>query len=403
MSLLNVKPGPLKDTILVPRSKSHANRLLILACMATQDVVIESIPESSDVLSLINCLKKIGIIIHKSEKSVSVIGSFPACEVSSNEVIEIETGDGGTTTRFITALLARGENHYKIIPHGHMKNRPVQPLVDGLKNLGVQVNKDDENYLILRGPYFDKGSATIDCQDSTQFLSAIMMATVDKEITLKELNLTSSAKYLEITKTMVQKFKNDNLLYHVPVDASSLGYPLAFAALDDQNREVLVGNCFAIDEEQADSKIFNILEQIGANVEFSSLGLRCSKNELRPFIIDGSECPDLIPTLCFLASYLKGKSYLNNIGVLRHKESDRIEEIIHLLNIFRVNFEFEHDNLIIFGRSEEFVDKPEIYTAPDHRIIMMAYLFLKQESGGLLNHITHVKKSFPHFTSLFKS
>ena len=56
-----VKPGHFSKNILIPTSKSYANRILILASLNQRVVTIEALPESTDVLNLINCLEKVGI------------------------------------------------------------------------------------------------------------------------------------------------------------------------------------------------------------------------------------------------------------------------------------------------------------------------------------------------------
>ena len=134
-----VKPGSFSKNILIPTSKSYANRILILASLCPSVVTIENLPESTDVSNLINCLEKIGIkFLKEPQGTLKVLNSFPECEVDSDlDTIYLETGDGGTTNRFILPFLARGKKKYILKPQGKMRTRPMKELIDSLVFLGV--------------------------------------------------------------------------------------------------------------------------------------------------------------------------------------------------------------------------------------------------------------------------
>jgi 3-phosphoshikimate 1-carboxyvinyltransferase len=111
---------------------------------------------------------------------------------------------------------------------------------------------------------------------------------------------------------------------------------------------------------------------------------------------------DFVPPLVFLASYIEGTSNFRNIATLRYKESDRVKELINLLDLFKVKYRYEQHTLAIEGghRIGQEVD----YNAPrDHRIIMTAYLFLRYNKGGNIFNAKYVEKSFPHFFKVLNS
>ena len=83
-------------------------------------VTVFNCSDSSDVTSMLSVFKKIGLEIKKNGSDVTVVNSFPDCEKKINsEVIEIQTGDGGTTNRFLLPLLSVGK---KIISFIQVKN-----------------------------------------------------------------------------------------------------------------------------------------------------------------------------------------------------------------------------------------------------------------------------------------
>tara|TARA_Y100000590_G_scaffold469529_1_gene657670 strand:- start:107521 stop:108738 length:1218 start_codon:yes stop_codon:yes gene_type:complete len=395
----SVTPGKLEKTIEVPTSKSYANRVLILAAITPGSATISNIPESTDVTKMIGLLQQIGLEIEQSGSTVTVKNSFPECEKSEGQTLL--TGDGGTTNRFILPLLARGKQEYILEPEGHMRNRPMEPLTKALKEIGVKIEvESDKGWLSVKGPFPSEARRVeVDCKDSTQFITGLSLASADCELEFVPIGLDASLAYFLMTKHLIEEFKAQQREWEIPVDFSSLGYPLALAAVSGK---VSVTNCTRFDDFQADAVFLKVLEEMGAEPVFDKSGLSLVKPEyLMPFEIDGSSCPDLVPTLAFVAAYAAGSSYIRNIEILRHKESDRVEEVLSLLKAFGIEFEFDSKthNLIIYGNPANAGTSPAVdYNPPaDHRIVMVAYLFMRMNAGGTLTNFHHVKKSFPSF------
>ena len=389
-----VIPRPFDKSLTVPSSKSHSNRSLILAALSPQSTSLAPLSSSSDTQTLLHCLEKMGLLIERDGDGIVVYNSFPTCERAGP--IILETGDGGTTLRFLAALAARGSQTYQLRPTGSMKTRPLQGLIDALEQLGVSVLCGDDNALDITGPLRPPPHPLcVDCSLTTQFSSALMLALVGTGIPVEPVNIRSSTPYLAMTKELIRRFPQDN--YSVPPDFSSLSYPLALAMSGGQ---VTIENCHTADPYQADSILLPLARHMGTRVEWTAEGLY-AQGDGRPLICweqNVADCPDLAPTLAFLASCGRGTSRMLGLDVLRHKESHRIREILRLLKAFSVihSFDEQKSELTITGPTPAApflqYDPPE-----DHRIIMTAYLFMRKHSGGHLSNIHHVTKSFPNF------
>jgi 3-phosphoshikimate 1-carboxyvinyltransferase len=388
-----VEPNIFDKEISVPTSKSYANRLLILAAIDKKDIDIMGLPNSTDVLTMIDCLKCIGLEVERNESITTIKGSFPECEKSDKKIIKLHTGDGGTTNRFLLSLLARGKCTYELIPTGHMAKRPMRPLVDALKQLDVKVEMGVSSWISVQGPIKQKGCVSIDCRDSTQFATSLLLASTDYDIEIKFENLVNSKKYFDLTYNLVREYQKGTLDYVVPVDFSSLSYPLALAA---HSGKVKVNNCFKIDRYQADSVFINLLDEMGVKIFIDSSGLTCEHNELRGIKVDGAQCPDIVPTIAFLASYASGETKISNIDILRHKECDRVIETLRILDSFGVNYFLDENDLTITGQTIK-TNCKVLKVPDDHRMIMVGYLFLRVNGGGTINNSSHVNKSFPKF------
>lgn len=393
-STFKIENTPFKKEVNVPSSKSYANRLLVLAAIKREDVTISNIPLSTDVLTMVDCLKKIGLTLEVSDNEIKVIGSFPECEKNKGAILE--TGDGGTTNRFLIPLLARGSQEYEIIPEGHMRSRPMGPVVESLKELGCSVKyKEEGAWIKLKGPYLAGSRTYVDCSSSTQFLTGLSLATVDQNVEVLPKNLEVSLPYWKLTENLLSQFKANTLKFENPVDFSSLTYPLALAAVKG---EVLITNAHVIDTFQADSVFINVLNDMGAEIRFSDKGLFCKKNELRAIDFDGSQCPDAIATLLYVCSFANGKSRIYNLEVLTHKECDRFHEMIRILRAFGLKIEVNEEDyeISIYGQTG-ITDFVEFTPEKDHRMVMVSYLFMRSLGGGLLHNTEHVAKSFANY------
>lgn len=394
------KPFNKKD-IFIPTSKSYANRLLILACLSKERITLRNLPHSTDVMTMIECLKEVGIQFKGDVNELIVLNSFPGCERSlTDEEIHLRTGDGGTTNRFLMGFLSLGTKKYFLHPTERISERPIDGFIEELRSMGVKINLENEAWLSLQGPLSPKtNEIVIDCSHSTQFATAMQLALSTSDIEIIPKNLHRSARYFKITKDLVKSFKNHDKDFDTPLDFSSFGYPLALAAVFGK---LELTHYAGIDELQADSEIVNILKAMNAKVNIKGSHFLIEKSQLKSVDIDCSDFPDLVPTLAFLCSYAKGTSKLKNIDVLRHKESDRIVETLKILHAFNIKavYHEKKDYLEIdgdVGEMPSLKEKINLKTAKDHRMIMVAYLFMRVNSGGTLNDILHINKSYPKF------
>lgn len=395
-STFKVESKNFDKSIQVPSSKSYANRLLILAAIKDRPIEVKNLPLSSDVDTMLACLKMVGVSIFKTAEGVVVGNSFPACEENVGSPLTLDTKDGGTTNRFLAPFLARGQRKYILSPEGHMKERPMQGLVDSLEELGVTTTYNKEGvWLSVQGPITGK-KVKVDCTQTTQFLTGISLAVNDSDVVVEPENLGVSLPYWELTKELLKLGKSDENIYFNPVDFSSLSYPLALAAVTGK---VLVTNCFKKDNYQADSLFINVLEKMGAKIAFTADGLLCEKGELKAIEFDGSQCPDVIPTLLYVCAFARGTSRIHNLEVLTHKECNRFVEMVNMLENFEVDFTFDANTyeICITGNPEHKLKKDYLPPA-DHRMVMVTYLFQRTLGGGLIvDNANHVAKSFSNF------
>ncbi len=140
---------PIDALIDLPRSKSVANRALILASLAGDLLCVKDIGMADDTRVLRNLLRDRPRVMH--------------------------CGAGGTTFRFLLAWAAVqvGKEHI-ITGDARLLQRPHRPLIDALRVLGADIEEGDHGYRV-RGRKLMGGAIVMDTPMSSQFISALLL------------------------------------------------------------------------------------------------------------------------------------------------------------------------------------------------------------------------------------
>jgi 3-phosphoshikimate 1-carboxyvinyltransferase len=158
------------------------------------------------------------------------------------------------------------------------------------------------------------------------------------------------------------------------------------------------------DSAQGDRRFLDVLEQLGARVEWTARGVRVSAGEhLRATAHDFSDMPDQVPTLAALAAFADGATQIRGVAHLRIKESDRLAATTLGLRALGFIAKETPDGLIVHGRPElrREVSPPgppaAVDTRGDHRIAMAFALVGLRRAGTRVLAPSVVGKSYPAF------
>jgi 3-phosphoshikimate 1-carboxyvinyltransferase len=388
----------LKGEIKLPFSKSVSNRVLIIKLLSDSNCEIKNISESQDTKSLISVLEKIN---HD----------------------EINAGSGGTTFRFIMALLSLLPGKRKLTCSEQMKNRPIEALVSALQDLGADISYAEETGkppLIITGRNLIGGSVELDASISSQYLSALaMIAPYCKngiEVTLK--GDMVSRPYLEMTLRIMSKFGAEyswegNVLsvkpgayempesYEIEPDWSAASYWYELAAFSNEAQIKLRG--LNKSNLQADCAVSRIYKGFGVDSYFSDDGVELVKLDDSKRIshkrLELLHNPDLAQTVAVTIAGLGSSGTLLGLKTLKVKETDRIEALRIELTRLGAEVDVIDDTEIIVDRADDLPVSAHINTYGDHRMAMsFAPLALVMESVTIDNPKV-VAKSYPNFWS----
>ena len=397
----------------VPSSKSLTHRYFNLALLSGAPVVVERPLFAEDTRLFLAALGRCGFQVEEGDDEVRLTPrEQPAGEV------EIFCGNAGTMLRFLVATLTVIPGRWRLDGVPRLRERPVGPLVDSLRSLGAALEYLGEpGYIPLRieGGSLRGGTAILDAGESSQYLSAILMAALRApEPVMVEVPSLTSRPYVDVTLAAATTFDGHiervgPRVYRVRPSAlrggrvrvegdySAACYPAAAAALT--GGEVLLDG-LSPDSRQGDREFMDLLTEMGAEVFWKGDLLRVRGGELRGIKADLSGMPDQVPTLAALAPFAQGETLIHNVAHLRIKESDRLEAMATGLEKLGADVREGRDSLWIPGLWSE-AEPPSgvahVDPRGDHRIAMSLALVGLRRPGVVIDHPEVVAKSYPGF------
>lgn len=410
---------PASGPVTLPGSKSITQRYFNLALLGGLDLSIRRPLLSEDTRLFLGALETCGYGVEIGDDwNVRLRAGQPS------EGGEIFCGNGGTMFRFLTAALTTIPGRWVLDGVPRLRERPVDALIDCLRQLGANiVCTDKEGYapLVITGGTLKGGEAVLDASASSQFLSAVLMATLaaERPTTLRVSALTS-APYVDLTMDAIRDFggrvRQHGDIFHVnpselaagevevEADYSAVAYPAAAAALAGGTLRIAA---LHPESRQGDRGFIDLLGAMGADLRWVDGELEVSvAAPLRGITADLSHMPDQVPTLAALAPFASGVTRITNVPHLRIKESDRLAAMARELGRVGAKVQELADGLVIPGiwHGAGAPDGPKVPTNPvdietygDHRIAMSMALVGLRRPGLRISHPGVVAKSYPAF------
>lgn len=388
----------------LPESKSMVLRAAtIYACFCPEKL--------QDLDSLILC--------DDAEQYISALKQTIKSAEGSSEPVDIHISEGATPLRFLIAFAASLPGSWiKVTCGERLRNRPLAPLISTLKDLGAEIECEDtqENWEVtIRGKKLKGGKIEIETTSTSQYLSALMLASLlwESPLEVPDLNAgTVSAPYIRMTREMMRAYATERSGIRIEADWSATAFFLEYCLLT--GREMLIEGLTKPDKSlQGDSVAARIFAAFGVEISFESVeghenarvylnseSLEARKSE-GMWECDFREWPDLVPAVAVALCYRQIPFRLTGIGHLRHKESDRLMALESLLNKTGYGVSAGKDWLEFDGEFRPLNEFP-ITVEPygDHRIAMAFYPLELLRMVNIEDKWV-VSKSYPNFYQQF--
>lgn len=394
--------------ITAPPSKAQTHRALFTALFAKGSTRIIHPLQCDDTKATERAVTALGARISGSE--ILTVSSDGALK-RPREIIDC--GESGVTMRFVIPILSLIGGETVLKAEESLIQRPIEPLVDALKQLNVSLSVNDRLVTVSGGPA-EGGTVTVRGDVSSQFISGLLLAgtLMKKGIKLEVLSQLESRNYVLLTiETLRRHGVNVNVsrdfsLFEVPRgqkpkpttdeisgDYSSASYHLCAAAITESS--LTVSNLSQTLEP--DSVIVNLLSRMGVKTNVTGNSVAVEGGKLKVTDVDIRECPDLGPIIAVLACYADGgTTRITGARRLRYKESDRLASMrSELVSLGGKVIETE-DGLVL--SSPVTLTGGIVQSHRDHRIAMaLSIAALGAKSEVTIRGAECVNKSYPSF------
>lgn len=398
----------LVGTVTLPGSKSESNRALMIAAYGGFPLTVGGLSDAHDTVLLQSLLQRIVASQRKDPLTVD-------CE------------DAGTVARFLMTFLATTPGVWLLTGTPRLRQRPIAPLVEALRQLGATIryqDKEGQLPVLIQGKTLRGGAVELDATLSSQFVSSLLLAAPQWErgLTMKIHGKHNSWPYVGMTMALMRHYGAEvleaetltvkSMPYHpasyaVGADWSAASYWYEMAALSQHSNLLLKG--LKMPTLQGDVVVASLFRGFGVETLEEEEGVRLLKTGgdstiCEPMVFDFSETPDLFPAVFVTCVALGRPAQFKGISNLSFKESDRVKSLITelskkytFINIIdndeiKINKSTLSDNNI-------YSNKALFNTHSDHRIAMSLFALSLKFGEVVLDHPEVVSKSYPSYWS----
>jgi 3-phosphoshikimate 1-carboxyvinyltransferase len=390
----------------------------LVAALAEGTTRLENALFSDDSVYFARALTTLGfeVILNEDARSMTLTGLggiIPAVQAS------LQIGNAGTAARFLTAMLTLGHGEYQIDGVERMRQRPIGDLVEGLRQLGADLEGtfiDQESVcppVTIHASGLPGGKTAIRGDISSQFLSGMLMVAPysQKQVEISVEGPLHSKPYIDLTLGVMADFgievQREGYLnfhvkpatyrspgtYHIESDASAASYFFAVPAIC--GGWVEVAN-LSLSARQGDIAFVDILAQMGCRVNELPDAIRITgPDQLKGVDVDMSNISDTSITLAAIAPFAETPTTIHGIASSRLKETDRIAATVTELRRLGVQVDEFPDGMTIYPCKT--ILPAQVETYDDHRMAMAFALVGLQVPGIKIQNPGCVAKTFPDY------
>ena len=407
---------PIHSTVSIPGSKSATNRAFVLAALGDSTSKIHKPLLARDTELMLQALEKLGCTITRTNELIEIT---PMKRVHQD--LAIDVGLAGTVMRFVPPLAALTAGVVHFDGDQRARNRPMKTLIDSLKALKISVDDESSGSLpfsIVSDGNVQGGEITIDASESSQFISALLLAGAkfSNGLTIKHVgNKLPSLPHIEMTIDMLNQvgvkvssiernswtinptvIKSKDWL--IEPDLSNAG-PFIAAAMVTKG-EVTIKD-WPQNTTQAGNVWIEILTKMGAQVSLTEKGLTVSQSgDIKGIEFDLSDVGELTPVLVSIAVLANSNSSLTGIAHLRGHETDRLAALVENIKSIGGDAEETTDGLIIRPRK---LHGGLWKSFDDHRMATAGAVIGLVVEGILVDDIKTTSKTLPDFENMWTS
>ena len=420
------KINSFNKSVSIDGDKSLSIRWALLASQSLKKCRSSNLLYSEDVMSTLNCLKKLGVKIKISKNFCEIIGlGLNGFRYKDNQILD--AGNSGTLGRLILGLLVHSKKKIRLKGDKSLSKRDFLRVINPLKKFGAKFNSNRGKLPIeIQGTNYSKPIKYYENKGSAQCKSAVMFAALNTsgETIIKAKKSRDHSellfRYLKLPIKVIKRKKYDfikikgknkipALNYKIPSDISSAAFFIILTALA-RDSQLKIKN---ININPSRIGLLHVLKMMG--IKISKLNIRDYKGErIADLIVKSSNkirpinCPtklnssaiDEFMLIFLVAAKAEGVSYFKNLSELNQKESPRLKWGSKILNKIGIKNIVTKNSIKIYGNPNLKIDKKIIIKnfLKDHRVFMTSVIAALSFGGEWqIFDKSSINTSFPSF------
>ena len=427
---LNKKINSYNKKIIIDGDKSLSIRWALLASQANGKSRAYKLLKSDDVLSTLNCLKRLGVKIKFTKDYCEIVGKGLNSYNFKNN-LTLDAGNSGTLGRLLLGLLIHSNKKIKLIGDKSLSKRDFSRVTKPLEKFGAKFFYKKKNKLPLSVLGTDSAIPIkyVENKGSAQCKSSVMLAALNTsgetflkakksrnhtELLFRHLNIpikVKKTKKFDFIRTKGgREFKSFN--YKIPADISSSAFFIVLTALS-KNSKLVIQN---VNINPSRTGILKILKKMGIKIVLKNKknykGEKVadifveSTNNLRaincPQNLNSSAIDEFL-IIFLIAARCKGISYFKDLSELNEKESPRLNWGSKILNLMGIKNDLTSSSIKIYGNPELRIKKSIKIKGylKDHRVFMMSTIAALTFGGKWeIYDPDSINTSFPSFLKI---
>ena len=374
--------------------------------------------QARDTLLMAQALSALGSSVEIQEDA------FIVTPGKTSEPVQVDCGLAGTVMRFVPPVAALSPASIRFDGDPHARVRPMQQIISALRSLEVEIDDDGRGTLpftVSGKGSVPGGSVTIDASESSQFVSALLLAgcRYDAGVTvihsgaalpsmphidmsvevLRELGIQVEVDVQDSTRASWKVHPGVPKPFNVTVEPDlSNAAPFLAAAL-------VCGGSVAIPDwptqtTQAGDALISLLPKLGASVSRTGNDLVVTGGSaIHGIDVDLHDVGELTPVIAALCALATGPSTLRGIAHLRGHETDRLAALVTEINKLGGNASETPDGIHIKPAQ---LHGGQFATYSDHRMAMAGAVLGLAVNDLVIEDIATTGKTLPNFAKMWQ-
>jgi len=413
------RTNPIVARVRIPGSKSLTNRWLIMAALSRGECRINHPLQARDTLLMAQALSALGSSVEIQDEA------FVVTPGTTSDATQVDCGLAGTVMRFVPPVAALSSANIRFDGDPHARVRPMKQIISALRGLDVEINDDDRETLpftVVGKGFVAGGSVTIDASESSQFVSALLLAGCRYDTGVSVIHSGSALPSMPHIDMSVEVLRELGIRVDVDIKDSTNatwtvhpGVPRSFNVTVEPDLSnaapflaaaLVCGGSVKIPDwptqtTQAGDALVKLLPKLGATVSRDGTDLVVTGgSEINGIDVDLHDVGELTPVIAALCALATGPSTLRGIAHLRGHETDRLAALVTEINKLGGKATETADGIHIEPAK---LHGGQFATYSDHRMAMAGAVLGLAVADLVIEDIATTSKTLPNFANMWQA